>query len=86
MEDKDWKDKIQKPEPDNRPKTEDVTNRKGLEWEDFKLRKELMMGIVAKGFDFPSPVQEEVIPNILESRVSITKREERARESEEWHR
>ena len=64
-EDPDWKNKIQKPEPDLRPKTKDVTNRKGLEWDEFNLRKELLMGIVSKGFDFPSPVQEEVIPTIL---------------------
>lgn len=68
-DDGDWKAKVQKPAPDLRPRTEDVTNRKGLEWESFGLRKELHMGIVAKGFDYPSPVQEEVIPNILQSIV-----------------
>lgn len=45
--------------------TEDVTNTRGLEWDDLGLRKELLMGIMAKGFDRPSPVQEEVIPNVL---------------------
>ena len=55
-----------------RPKTEDVTDRKGLEWEEFGLRKELHMGIISKGFDFPSPVQEEVIPNILARTRGLT--------------
>jgi ATP-dependent RNA helicase DDX6/DHH1 len=75
-EDQDWKSKIQKPAPDLRPKTEDVTNRKGMEWDDFNLRKELMMGIVSKGFDFPSPVQEEVIPNVISSIRSLYCRKE----------
>jgi len=44
--------------------TEDVTNTKGMKWADFKLTKELEMGIIAKNFDHPSPVQEEVIPLI----------------------
>lgn len=47
--------------------TEDVTNRKGIEWDDFKLKKELHMGVIGKGYDFPSPVQEEVIPAVLDS-------------------
>ena len=76
-DDGDWKSKIQKPAPDLRPKTEDVTNRKGLEWDDFNLRKELMMGIMSKGFDFPSPVQEEVIPNVLTSIFLLYGRKER---------
>ena len=64
-DDGDWKVKVPKPEADLRPKTEDVTNTKGLTWEDMKLRKEIHMGIIGKGFDAPSPVQEEVIPNIV---------------------
>ena len=69
--DDDWKVKIPKPDADLRPKTDDVTNTKGTSWEDLKLRKELHMGIIGKGFDSPSPVQEEVIPNILESEFKI---------------
>ena len=62
-----WKDKIKKPPKDLRPKTEDVTATRGLEWDDFCLRKEVLMGIVGNGFDKPSPVQEEVIPIVLAS-------------------
>lgn len=57
-----------RPPPDNRVKTDDVTNTRGLEWDDFCLRKELLMGIVSKGFDKPSPIQEEAIPMILASK------------------
>lgn len=59
---------VTKPQPDLRPKTEDVTNTRGLEWDDFCLKKELLMGIVSKGFDKPSPIQEESIPMILASK------------------
>jgi ATP-dependent RNA helicase DDX6/DHH1 len=45
--------------------TEDVTNTKGMQWADFGLRKEIEMGIVGKGFENPSPIQEEVIPMII---------------------
>jgi ATP-dependent RNA helicase DDX6/DHH1 len=51
---------------ENRPYlTEDVTNTKGMQWSDFGLRKEIEMGIVGKGFEHPSPIQEEVIPMII---------------------
>lgn len=53
--------------------TEDVTDTKGLHWSDFKLRKEIEMGIVAKGFEHPSPIQEEVIPLILEKESIIAR-------------
>ena len=49
---------------DNRERTDDVRNIKGLEWNDFNIHKELLMGIAAKHFDQPSPIQEEVIPHI----------------------
>ena len=48
----------------NQERTDDVKNIKGLEWNDFSIKKELLMGIAAKQFDQPSPIQEEVIPHI----------------------
>lgn len=54
-----------KPRPDSRVRTEDVTRRKGNEWEDYFLKKELLMGIFEKGYEYPSPVQEESIPIAL---------------------
>ncbi|EAR94198.1 DEAD/DEAH-box helicase (macronuclear) [Tetrahymena thermophila SB210] len=58
----DWKSKVNKPAPDLRPKTTDVTATKGTDFEDYGLKIELLRGIVEKGWDKPSPVQEETIP------------------------
>ena len=57
----------------NRVITEDVIGSQGLEWHDFGLHKDLMMGIVAKNFARPSPIQEEVIPRILEGESVIAR-------------
>ena len=35
---------------------QDVTNTKGHEFEEYDLKKELMQGLAAKGYDKPSPV------------------------------
>ncbi|EDQ85463.1 uncharacterized protein MONBRDRAFT_34229 [Monosiga brevicollis MX1] len=45
--------------------TIDVTATRGTEFEDFGLKRELLLGIFEKGFENPSPVQEECIPNAL---------------------
>lgn len=50
---------------DQRVQTEDVTLTKGTEWEDFYLKRELLMGIFEKGFERPSPIQENTIPIAL---------------------
>ncbi|CAF9920122.1 MAG: putative ATP-dependent RNA helicase ddx6 [Heterodermia speciosa] len=63
-----WKDKIKLPAKDSRPQTEDVTATKGLEFEDFLIKRELMMGIFEAGFEKPSPIQEETIPVALTGR------------------
>ncbi|EGR27226.1 hypothetical protein IMG5_199670 [Ichthyophthirius multifiliis] len=47
---------------DPRPKTTDVTATKGTDFEDYGLKEQLLMGIVEKGYDKPSPIQEETIP------------------------
>ena len=57
----------------NRIITEDVIGSQGLEWHDFGLHKDLMMGIVAKNFARPSPIQEEVIPRILDGESVIAR-------------
>lgn len=64
----DWKSKIKRPPTDARVKTEDVTQTKGNDFEDFHLRRELLMGIFEKGFEKPSPIQEETIPIALAGR------------------
>ena len=45
-----------------------MTDTKGHEFENYYLKKELLMGIFEKGFEKPSPIQEEAIPIILAGR------------------
>ncbi|THG00422.1 hypothetical protein TEA_019698 [Camellia sinensis var. sinensis] len=61
----DWKARLKIPPPDTRYMTEDVTATKGNEFEDYFLKRELLMGIYEKGFERPSPIQEESIPIAL---------------------
>ncbi|KAL2151175.1 hypothetical protein VTH82DRAFT_6273 [Thermothelomyces myriococcoides] len=64
----DWKKNLKIPAKDTRQQTEDVTNTKGLEFEDFGLKRDLLMGIFEAGFEKPSPIQEESIPVALTGR------------------
>jgi ATP-dependent RNA helicase DDX6/DHH1 len=63
-----YRDGLVAPKQDTRYKTEDVTDTKGRDFEDFFLKRELLMGIFEKGFEKPSPIQEEAIPVILQNR------------------
>lgn len=63
-----YRDGLKAPKQDTRYKTEDVTDTKGRDFEDFFLKRELLMGIFEKGFEKPSPIQEEAIPIILQNR------------------
>lgn len=63
-----WKSKLVIPPKDRRIKTTDVTNTKGNEFEDYCLKRELLMGIFEKGYEKPSPIQEESIPVALAGR------------------
>jgi len=63
-----YRDGLKAPKKDTRYKTEDVTDTKGREFEDFFLKRELLMGIFEKGFEKPSPIQEEAIPVMLQNR------------------
>ena len=67
----DWKDRLAPPTKDTRFQTTDVTATKGQEFEDYFLKRELLMGIFEKGFERPSPVQERSIPIILQVRIVI---------------
>ncbi|CAG0885338.1 unnamed protein product [Cyprideis torosa] len=71
--DKDWKEKLQRPPADLRMKTSDVTNVRGLEFEEFCLKRELLMGIFEKGWEKPSPIQEESIPVALAGRDIVAR-------------
>uniref|UniRef100_A0A060T2K6 ATP-dependent RNA helicase DHH1 n=1 Tax=Blastobotrys adeninivorans TaxID=409370 RepID=A0A060T2K6_BLAAD len=68
ISDPDWRSKLNLPAKDVRPQTEDVTNTKGNGFEDFYLKRELLMGIFEAGFEKPSPIQEEAIPIALAGR------------------
>ena len=67
-DDTNWKSNLKAPKKDEREQTEDVTATKGLEFEDFYIKRELMMGIFEAGFEKPSPIQEETIPVALTGR------------------
>jgi ATP-dependent RNA helicase DDX6/DHH1 len=56
------------PPKDTRHQTEDVTCTKGNDFNDFYLKRELLMGIFEKGYEKPSPIQEETIPIALAGR------------------
>ncbi|KAK5662184.1 hypothetical protein OQA88_8089 [Cercophora sp. LCS_1] len=64
----DWKKSLKLPAKDTRQQTEDVTNTKGFEFEDFGVKRDLLMGIFEAGFEKPSPIQEESIPVALAGR------------------
>lgn len=59
---------LKKPPKDTRPQTEDVTKTKGNDFEDFYLKRELLMGIFEMGYEKPSPIQEATIPIALAGR------------------
>ncbi|KAI9797875.1 MAG: DExD/H-box ATP-dependent RNA helicase dhh1 [Piccolia ochrophora] len=63
--DANWKEKLKLPTKDSRVQTEDVTATKGLEFEEFYLKRELLKGIYEAGFEKPSPIQELAIPVAL---------------------
>lgn len=60
-----WKSKLKIPPKDQRIKTSDVTDTRGNEFEEFCLKRELLMGIFEKGWEKPSPIQEASIPIAL---------------------
>ncbi|KAH8590799.1 ATP-dependent RNA helicase DHH1 [Bisporella sp. PMI_857] len=60
-----WKAELNLPAKDTRQQTEDVTNTKGFDFEDFGIKRDLLMGIFEAGFEKPSPIQEEAIPVAL---------------------
>jgi len=65
---KGWKAQLKVPPKDGRVRTTDVTDTKGNEFEDFCLKRELLMGIFEKGWEKPSPIQEASIPIALSGR------------------
>jgi len=68
QDDPDWKSKLNIPDKDRRARTTDVTNTSGHDFEDYCLKRELLMGIYEKGWEQPSPIQEHSIPIALTGR------------------
>lgn len=64
-DDKGWKAKLKIPPKDKRVQTSDVTDTRGNDFEEFCLKRELLMGIFEKGWEKPSPIQEASIPIAL---------------------
>lgn len=52
---------------------QDVTATKGNDFEDYFLKTELLRGIFEKGFESPSPIQEESIPIALTGRSILAR-------------
>ena len=64
-----WKQQLNTPQKDTRFQTADVAPmRADADFENYFLKRELLMGIFEKGFERPSPVQERSIPIILQNR------------------
>ena len=61
----DWKAGLKIPPKDTRIKTDDVLNKKDVNFEDFALKTNLLKGIFEYGYEQPSPVQCEAIPAAL---------------------
>lgn len=51
-----------------------MTATKGNEFEDYFLKRELLAGIYEKGFERPSPIQEESIPIALTGCVRVPRK------------
>jgi ATP-dependent RNA helicase DDX6/DHH1 len=52
----DYRAGLNPPAPDTRLRTTDVTATSGNEWEDYFLKRELLMGLFEIGWDNPSPI------------------------------
>lgn len=64
----DWRSQVTAPPKDKRIKTTDVTATSGAEFEDYFLKRGLLMGLFELGFEAPSPIQEAAIPVALAGR------------------
>lgn len=69
----DWKSNLKIPPKDLRKRTSDVTATKGNEFDEFCLKRELLMGIFEKGWEKPSPIQEAAIPMALLGRDMLAR-------------
>ncbi|CAN8105401.1 unnamed protein product [Discula destructiva] len=73
VDDPNWRQNLNVPPKDERQQTADVTATRGLEWETFGLKRDLLMGIFEAGYEKPSPIQEESIPVALQGRSILAR-------------
>jgi ATP-dependent RNA helicase DDX6/DHH1 len=52
----------------NEKKTDDIIPKKNINFSDFHLKEEILLGIFEMGYKIPSPIQEESIPIALAGR------------------
>jgi ATP-dependent RNA helicase DDX6/DHH1 len=64
---------VNAPKKDTRITTDDVHGTKGLTFADFGLSKDVQLGIYEKGYEAPSPIQEESIPAALKGKNIIAR-------------
>lgn len=64
---------VQAPKKDTRIKTDDVIGTKNMNFSDFGLSQDLQLGIYEKGYEKPSPIQEESIPVALAGKNLIAR-------------
>ncbi|EIJ87840.1 ATP-dependent RNA helicase DDX6/DHH1 [Nematocida parisii] len=67
---------IKKEKREIKKRTKDVyteENGKNHKWTDYKLKKEVLLGIQKKGFHWPSPVQSETIPYSLANKNIVAR-------------
>jgi len=53
--------------------SEDIKPQKNTNFGDFKLKKEILWGILEMGYKYPSPIQEKSIPIILDGKDVIAR-------------
>ena len=64
---------VKAPVADTRVKTQDVLGTKGMTFQDFGLSQDVQLGIYEKGYEKPSPIQEESIPIALAGKNIIAR-------------
>ncbi|KAK8795536.1 hypothetical protein WA158_000193 [Blastocystis sp. Blastoise] len=64
----DIKQLVKMPKKDTRVQTDDITQTKGQEFDEYGLKKELLMGLYERGYEKPTPIQENAIPAVLTDR------------------
>jgi len=68
-----WKSGLTPPVKDLRPRTSDVTQTRGMSYQDLCLKRDILKGAYEIGWEEPSPIQEDTIPLSLHGRDLIAR-------------